>query len=488
MAGLFGCGLLGAAGSVAVAVGAARPGSPFTTDRPDAWYFGTAPGTGSQWLGLLLVWGGVLAMLAAWYCLARYRAAGHRPGPLWVVLAAWTVPLAVAPPLLSRDVYAYAAYGRLAAGGASPYTHAPASLGPSPLLSLVGPLWRGSHAPYGPLFVDLAGLVSGRSVPATVVGFRVLAVAGVALVAAGVGPLARSVGGDPGRAFALAACNPLVLLYLVGGAHNDALMLGLLVVGVAVGRRHPAAGVLLCALAAAVKAPAFLGVLYVGWTWPVPARSGPLERRWLRLAAAVGLGAAAVVAITAASGLGWGWLTDLSTPGTVMSWLDPATAVGRAVGDVPAVRDLFLALAGVAAVLLLARSDRLGVPAAVGWSLLAFAVAGPVVWPWYETWGLVFLAVAATARAPAGNGVQWWDTAARWVVLVLSAVGCFATVPGSLHLSPDGGVAVAAGLVVVGAGLALFVVGQRRLAGWPRSSWSTGPCPVDGVGVTSTGG
>src|SRR6185437_8809161 len=221
------CGLLGSAGSVAVVVGASRPGSPFTTQRPDAWFFGTVPGHGSQWVGLLLVWGGIVAMLAAWYSLARWWAVGQRPGKLWAVLGAWAVPLAVGPPLLSRDVYAYAAYGRLAADGLSPYRHPPAALGPSPLLSLVDPLWRGSHAPYGPLFVDLAGLVSGRSVPATVVGFRVVAVAGVALVAAGVGPLARSVGGDPGRAFALAALNPLVLLYLIGGAHNDALMLGL---------------------------------------------------------------------------------------------------------------------------------------------------------------------------------------------------------------------------------------------------------------------
>ncbi|HVX21724.1 MAG TPA: polyprenol phosphomannose-dependent alpha 1,6 mannosyltransferase MptB [Acidimicrobiales bacterium] len=471
-AGVWWCGLLGVAGSVAVVAGAARPGSPFGTQLPGAWYFGTAAGAGgSQWLGVLLVWGGVLAMVAAWYCLARFWAAGQRPARLWAVLAAWTVPLAVGPPLFSRDVFAYAAYGRLVAGGASPYGHAPQALGPSPLLTLVDPLWRGSHAPYGPLFMDLAGVASGRSIPATVVGFRVLAVAGVVLVAAGVGPLARSVGGDPGRAFALAACNPLVLLYLVGGAHNDALMLGLLVAGVAVGRRYPVAGVLLCALAAAVKVPAFLGVLYVGW-------AGPAARRWVRLAGAVGLGAAALVTVSAASGLGWGWLTDLSTPGAVVSWLDPATAAGRAVGDVTAARDLFLALAGLLAVVLLVRSDRIGAPAAIGWSLLAFALAGPVVWPWYETWGLVFLAVAGTAG----------HTAARRVVLVLSAVGCFATVPAALHLSLAGGLAVAGGLAAVATGLAVVVAGQRRLAGCPRSSWSTGPSTVDGAAVTSAGG
>ena len=45
-------------------------------------------------------------------------------------------------------------------------------------------------------------------------------------------------------AFVLAVWNPLVLLYLTGGADNDALMLGLLVAGWVVatsrtGRRYP---------------------------------------------------------------------------------------------------------------------------------------------------------------------------------------------------------------------------------------------------------
>jgi len=444
------CGLLGTAGSVAVVAGSAQPGSPFTTKLPDAWYFGVSPSAGSQWLGLWLTWGGVLALLAAWYAVTQFWAADVRR--LWAVLAAWTAPLLVGPPLFSRDAYAYAAYGRLVAAGMSPYDHSPSSLGRSPLLTLVDPLWRSGHAPYGPLFSDMAGAVSVRSVPASVIGFRVLAVAGVVLVGVAVVPLARSVGADPGRAFALAVLNPLVLLYLVGGAHNDAVMLGLLVAGVAAGRRWPVAGVVLCALAAAVKAPAFLGVVYVGWGWAGPA---PRLRRWWRVAAAVGLGAAVVAVVAVASGLGWGWLTDLSTPGQVVSWLDPATAVGRAVGSVTVARDVALVMAAALGLVLLARSDRIGVPAAIGWTLLALALLGPVVWPWYETWGLVFLAVAATQSTPT-----------RWVVLVLSAVGCFATVPGSVQLTAAGGVAVAAGLVAVAAGLAVFV----RLAGMVREA------------------
>jgi alpha-1,6-mannosyltransferase len=75
-----------------------------------------------------------------------------------------------------------------------------------------------------------------------------------------------------------------------------------------------------------------------------------------------------------------------------------------------------LGIAAVISAYLLVRSQRFGDIEAIGWSLLAFVVLGPVVWPWYETWGFVFLAVVAE----------------RWtlrLLLVLSAVACFADVP-----------------------------------------------------------
>ena len=64
---------------------------------------------------------------------------------------------------------------------------------------------------------------------------------------------------------------------------------------------------------------------------------------------------------------------------------------------------------------------------------------GPIVWPWYETWGLVLLGVAA-------------DVWSRRVVLVLSAVACFATVPAHVRATAtDVVVAVVALLVVTAA-------------------------------------
>ena len=75
-------------------------------------------------------------------------------------------------------------------------------------------------------------------------------------------------GRDEAVAVALAVLNPLVLLVLLGGAHNDALMLGLLVAGCALARRgHVVIGLAFSALAGEVKIPALIGVVLIGWWW-----------------------------------------------------------------------------------------------------------------------------------------------------------------------------------------------------------------------------
>jgi alpha-1,6-mannosyltransferase len=248
-------------------------------------------------------------------------------------------------------------------------------------------------------------------------------------------------------------------------------MLGLLVAGCAVARRqHALAGLLLCALAAEVKVPALIGAAFIGWWWSEAA--APWSKRLPRVVAAVCMAAAVMAAIGAASGLGWRWLSGLSNPGVVVSWLDPATAVGLLLGHaahlvgygghsvafVQAARGIGLALAALLSIVLLLRSDRIGALQALGWSLLAFVVLGPVVWPWYETWGFIFLAVVAE-----GFTVQ--------LLLVLSTVACFADVP-SLHFlgAEHPALTVITWALVLGAIGAYAVV--RLVPSVPRVTWS----------------
>jgi hypothetical protein len=446
----------GLAGLALVLAGAALPTSPFTTKLAGAWFFGIpGPGyvSGDPWLSLLLMYGGIVLLLGAWLAVVR-RAAGQTLRQLAGVATMWVVPLLIAPPLLSRDAYTYGAQGQLVEAGLNPYTRTLVAHRSSVFFHLSDPLWRTTHAPYGPLFFDLAranALMMGDHVTATLAGFRVIALAGLVLMAMAVPALARACGQPAAPAFALTVLNPLVLLYLLGGMHNDALMLGLLLAGVALAvRRHPVLGIVLCALAAQVKVPAALGIVFIGWTWAGPGAA--TRQRARTLAGALAIGATAMTLVSLASGFGWGWVTDLSTPGSVVSWLDPATAVGLALSHVchalgltastlslvGAARAGALVVAALLVLYLMVHVDQLGLPRALGWSLLAVVLLGPIVWPWYETWGIAFLAVAAD---------RW---SRRWTVL-LSVVACFATVPIGVKVSGGGLLIVVAGLSTLAA-------------------------------------
>jgi alpha-1,6-mannosyltransferase len=463
-------GAVGLAGSVCVLIGVVQPGSPFRSQAASAWFFGTGPpspaaGADARLFGIVLVYAGVALLVGSWFELVRTLRRTPDTGlrrPV-AIAAAWAAPVLVMPPMFSRDVYSYAAQGELVRRGINPYSHTPSALGRGPYFDLVDPLWRHAPAPYGPAFERLSGWVvglSGHSAAAAVVGFRCMALIGVVLIAWGVPVLAQSVGRSGTVAFALAVLNPAVLLVLLGGAQNDALMLGLLVAGCALARRgRVLAGLALCALAAEVKIPALLGAVCIGWWWGAqfPQWRRRIPRVGVALLTTVGL----MAVIGAVSGLGWRWLSGLSNPGTVVSWLDPATAVGLLLGHaagalgapghshalVQGARAAGLAVAAVVSLWLILRSDRVGELQALGWSLLVFVVLGPVVWPWYETWGFVVLAVVA----------EGWTLR---LLLALSAVACFADVPGTAALGgADPAFAILCWIVLLG-GIIAYVVAR----------------------------
>jgi alpha-1,6-mannosyltransferase len=357
-------------------------------------------------VGIAVVYSGLIVVLCAWYWIVSSPVPDDHRGlaRLWGVFALWVTPLVVAPPLFSRDVYTYGAEGELVSRGINPYTHGLQSVRGSTFYELADPLWRHAHAPYGPVFFDIARLNAhvSTSVFATLEGYRLIALLGVVVMAVSVPVLARSLGRDPVTAFALAALNPLVLLSLIGAMHNDAIMVGLLVAALALARRgHPVLGIVVCALGAQVKVPCFLGIVFIGWDW---ARSRASARR---RAGYVG-GAPPTHALVMAS------------------------------------RAVALGVAAVIVAVLVVRTERYGMARALGFSLLAVVFLGPIVWPWYETWGLVFLALA----------IDVWS---RRVVLVASAVACFATVPSHVTAAATEVVVAAAVLIVVvgGAGFSL---------------------------------
>ena len=117
--------------------------------------------------------------------------------------------------------------------GLDPYSVGPVSL-PGPFLDEISGMWVDTPAPYGPLWLGLGRAIAtltGDRVVTTVLFMRLLAVAGLLLVARYLPRLAAACGADPRGALWLGVLNPLVLVHFVAGGHNDALMLGMVVAG-----------------------------------------------------------------------------------------------------------------------------------------------------------------------------------------------------------------------------------------------------------------
>ncbi|MFE1320438.1 polyprenol phosphomannose-dependent alpha 1,6 mannosyltransferase MptB [Kitasatospora phosalacinea] len=268
---------LGLLGSLALAAGGLTSGAlPAATTGPALRASGSA--------GTTLVFAGLTALTAAWLLLGTTgcRTADRlRPTTRWLAatLAWWAAPLLLLPPLFSRDAYSYLAQGAMQASGFDVYADGPAALG-GPVAQQVPPVWQHTPAPYGPAFLLLARAaapLADHPYAGTLL-LRLTAVTAVAALAALLPALARHFGTDPATALRLGALNPLVLLHLVAGAHNDAVPLALTLTGLLAATRHrPLAAATLITLATLVKAPAALALPAAWWiaAHPQPGPAAP---------------------------------------------------------------------------------------------------------------------------------------------------------------------------------------------------------------------
>jgi alpha-1,6-mannosyltransferase len=421
-AGLGTIALVGLAGAVALAWGAWRVAA--LPDRrarlewiPDAPVLGALP-LPSRPLGYVLWALGLGGLSVAWVLLRRRSVEpGHdlRLATVAGLAALWMLPLLFAPAMGSRDVYSYVAHGELAARGIDPGGASPSDLGlTSPMYQAVDPIWRHVVSAYGPANTGLSEAtvrVTGHRIAGAVVLWRFVAVAGVAMIGVGVVVLARVGGRDPVDALVLAVAGPLTLVQLVGGPHNEALMAGLMACGLAVAARWKGdgpwvMGVVLCALGGALKAPALLGAVYLGWAGDGPEAS--LGRRVGRTAIAGAISVVVLEGLSLVTGAGWGWLSGLSAGSNVTSLLSVSTTVGLALawalqepvrlGPVTsAVRNAVLAASLVVAGVLMWRTPRLGLVGLAA-ALAVLAVLGPSVHPWYLAWALPPAAVVLAGR------------------------------------------------------------------------------------------
>ena len=463
----------GFAGSLLMAIGAYGCGwvsqASGIGDAPGLEHIRSSPAL--TFISKLVVLVGVAVLLEAWLRLGHHVRTHRITGPtaLSRLVWWWSAPLLFAPVLFSRDVYSYIAQSRLLPGGINPYLYG-TGVFDSYFTDGADWMWKTSPAPYGPLWMGLSSVVydTTHAQPiAALLAFRLLAIVGVVLMAIYLPRLARCCGVDPAKAIWLGVLNPLVFMHFVSSAHNDALMLGLLIAGITYGmERRPVLAVLLVTLAGAVKAPALVGLAFTGLAW-----AGP-DASWLRRAKCWLASAAGAVGIflvlNVATRLDFGWASSLGTPGKVRTWLSPMTGLGMLTGNLADLlglgyrvdgaavfwRDVGTALT-IALVLRLILTGHRRTPArGLALALLVVVMLGPVVQPWYLLWALVALAGAGLSRGQTRTAVL---ASTGFVVYSLANSG--STVPTYVFLS-DGIAAMLSVAIVVG----LLIASRRSRA------------------------
>ncbi len=320
---------------------------------------------------------------------------------LWLAVA-FHVGLLFLPLLFSRDVYSYAAQGRIAAiYHANPYVATPADFPRDALAPFVGPKWFDTPSVYGPLWMQASALVARgvESVTALVTAFRLIAIAASLATLAIVAILVRRVRPDR-EAFALAilGLNPVVLFQSVASGHND-LLVALAIaaaISLAFARRELLATAAL-AIGALIKATAAVPLVLFVVAVTAGRPRGERGRTLLgHLAVAGGLAVLAAGPFLNTKDPSLGML-ELSTH---EGWLAPSRFFHRlfdaisahTLGFVPRIAFTILL---VGALVLVGRELVRRAPAtpwlhggAWGWALLCLMLLGPVLLPWYVTWAL----------------------------------------------------------------------------------------------------
>jgi hypothetical protein len=440
-----------------------------------------------------LVFVGVALLLQAWLILGHDLLAGDddphslrgtSPVTLIGVLIAWVAPVILAPPLFSRDVYSYFAQGRVLVAGQDPYQTGVAVVD-GWFDDGVDPMWAETPTPYGPSWLLIARGVAmfAPDQPAlAALIFRIAALVGLALLVIYTPRLAYAHGIDPAQAMWLGVLNPLVVMHVVAGAHNDALMVGLIVMGFAlVSERKPVIGIAMIALAAAVKPIGLLALPFAGLLWAgVRAGWGARIRAWA-LALLITVAVFAVCSLIA--GVGPGWIAALGTPGEVRTWLSPATAIGMLIGM--ATTELGLTVDDALVVTIARAIGTLAALAIVAWlilrpqgrspvrgaalAFLTVVLLGPVIQPWYLLWILPLFAI--TGLTP---------LQLRVTILVIAGFAVHgmsesSSTSDNLFEFSDG-LAIVAAFVVVGLVLLVSPRERRLVLGGPLA---TGLHPLD---------
>ncbi|HEY2571420.1 MAG TPA: polyprenol phosphomannose-dependent alpha 1,6 mannosyltransferase MptB [Solirubrobacteraceae bacterium] len=299
------------------------------------------------------------------------------------------------PILLSTDVFSYIAYARMGVEhGLNPYTHGPIAIAHDPVYHYVGQDWKKVFTAYGPVYTLLSYPFALLGVTGALWGMKLLALVSSAATLLLVWRCARLREIDPVKAILLVGANPLYVIYALGGAHNDLIMLALMMLAVSLtfaGREASGAAIVVAGALVKATMAALLPFMILA------------RRSRAQVLAALGtlaLGLAIAYAVFGIDGVNI--VAALNRDAAFVSSDSFATEIAHLFGKpgvFPIDHDLLKAMLVVIVAHLLWRTWRgYDWVAASGWALLAISVTSTWLLAWYILWPLPLAVIARDRR------------------------------------------------------------------------------------------
>jgi Glycosyltransferase family 87 len=395
--------LLLVAATAEIVLDAALGHSPLVPHSPDiaGWLtnpFGVGARIGER-LGYRVF---LIALLVFAGAYAGLLALGAALSKRWAIalVAALQLIVFAGPILISTDVFSYIAYARMGVEhGVNPYLHGPVAIVSDPVFKYVGPDWIHVATAYGPLYTLLSYPLAPLGLVGALWAMKVEALVASAGTLALTWRCARARGLDPVGAIVAVGANPLYVIYGLGGAHNDLIMMLAMMAAVSLTiARAPTRG-----REAAAAAWVVAGAL-VKATVAVLLPFMILSRRRLAPIA----GALAAVVVGALVGYlvfgvhGIDVVSALNRDAAFVSTDSFATEIAHLFGKpgvFPIDHDLLKAALVAVVLHLLWRTWRgYDWVAASGWALLAISVSSTWLLAWYVLWPLPLAMVARDRR------------------------------------------------------------------------------------------
>jgi hypothetical protein len=315
----------------------------------------------------------------------------------WAValIAALHAIVFAGPILLSTDVFSYIAYARMGVEHAlNPYTHGPIAITHDPIFHYVGHDWKKVFTAYGPIYTLISYPLGLLGVTGALWGMKVLALLASAGTLALTWRCARWREVDPVKALLIVGANPLYVIYTLGGAHNDLIMMLAMMGGVALTFAQRDASAAATVVAGALVKATVAALL------PFMILARRSRAQVLGAVGALALGVGVAYAVFGVDGVNI--VAALNRDAAFVSSDSFATEIAHLFGKpgvFPIDHDLLKAMLVVIMLHLLWRTWRgYDWVAASGWALLAISVTSTWLLAWYILWPLPLAVIARDRR------------------------------------------------------------------------------------------